>query len=143
MWYNNTMDDEINRQYKYRKWPLFLPAYILFSIFYFFFVYSFVEFSYKTLAETLLMTIFVITAPLLVYFNLKIVKIKTYISLGLDLLYAWLTSTVFMFILMLTYFEDWNWFGAIALLFFLFCYYIFFLIFSYIYFRIKKQKNNL
>ena len=134
------MNEEASKQYKYRRWPFFLPVYIVFAIFYFFFIYSLAEFSYRSFAETIVMTIFVATSPLLVYFNLKIKKISLYKSLGLDILYAWMISTVAIFLLMLTYLEDWDWFGAIALLFFLFCYNFGWLIGSYIAFKIKKRK---
>lgn len=134
------MEAEINNQYKYRRWPLFLFAYTVFAIFYFFFVYSFSELSYRAIAETAVMTIFVITSPLLVYFHLKIVKIKKYSSLGLDILYSWLISTLVIFMLLFSYVDGWNWFGAIALLFFLFCYNLLWLVCSYIFFRIKKRR---
>ncbi len=136
------MKESVNKKYKYRKWPLFVICYFLFAIFYFFFVYSLKEFSYQAFAETLIMDIFVVSSPLLVYFYFKIVKIKEYKILGLQLFYSWLTSTLSIFVLLLTYMKGWDWFGAIALLFFLFCYHFFWFIFSFLLFRVKKRKIN-
>jgi len=138
--YNKAMEEEKSKQYSYRKWPLFLPTYLLFSLFYFFSVYSWRELSYKTFIETIEMTLFIVTFPLLSYFYIKIVKINKYKSLALDLFYAWMIITVLIFVLMMTYMTGWNWFGAIAFLFFLFCFFIFNLFFSYIYFVIKKSR---
>ena len=134
------MEENKNIKYKYRKWPLFVSISFIFSLFYFFSVYSFEEFSYAVLAETLVMTIFTVSSPILVYFYLKIVKIKEYKILALQLLYSWMISTVSIYMLMFSYKEGWDWFGAIALLFFLFCYHIFWFIFSYILFRTKNKK---
>ncbi len=141
LWYNKTMKKEISRQYKYRKWPLFLPIFLFFSVFYFFSVYSLKELSYKTFIETVEMTLFVVTFPLLSYFHLKIVKINKYKLLAVELFYAWSITTVVIFILMLTYMTGWNWFGAIAFLFFFFCFFLINLFFSYIYFVVKKRQR--
>lgn len=136
------MEAETQISYKYRKWPLFLPSYLIFGLIYFFAVYSFRDFSYRSFTETLIMTIFVPTAPMLAVFYLKIVKIKEFLKLFLQLLYHYLISLVLIFLLMYTYLEGEEWFGAIFLLFSLFVYYLFFLISSYIYFKIKSRRNT-
>ena len=142
--YNISMAEETDKQYIYKKWPLFTIVYSFFAILYFSFVFSFAKFFYKDIIETLVMTIFVVSSPLLVYFYLKIVKIKKYQVLSLQLLYSWLISTLVIFLLQLTYVKGWDWFGVIALLLFLLFYHVFWFIFSYILFRVKKPKvhNN-
>ncbi len=138
MWYNIFMNSEHHSLYKYRKWPLFLPAYFLFALIYLSVFYSWSDLSYRDLAETMVMAIFIVNAPLLTYFYLRVIKINKYQKLGLALLYAYLLSTLVIFLLMLTYLHGWEWFGAIAFLFFLLFYYLFFWILSWIIFKIKK-----
>ncbi len=142
MCYNIHMENEINKKFSYRKWPLFLPVFLIFFALYFFIVYSFDEITYRSIAETTIMAIFVNTAPLLCFFYLKVVKIDRYKKLGLDLLCAWLISSAVIYLIMLTYITGLEWFGAIALLFFLFCYYLFWQLVSFLLFKIIMKINE-
>lgn len=133
------MESREEIKFKYRKWPLFLVFYLVFAVLYFMIFYSWSDFSYRTIAETTVMTIAVTSFPILSYFHLRVVKIKLYRLLGIDLLFWWLGSTFFIYLLMLSYLRDMEWFGAIAFFFFYFLYFLFCVLTTFLVFRIKKS----
>ncbi|PLX27114.1 hypothetical protein C0583_04770 [Candidatus Parcubacteria bacterium] len=130
---------EENIKYKYRKWPLLVPTYFLFAFLYFVLVYSFSEFTFRALADTLVMTLFVVTTPVLVFFDLKVVRIKSFVPLFLHIIYSWLIVSLLIYAILRTYLEAEEWFGAIALFFLLFIYNLFWLSSSAIVFLVKKK----
>ncbi len=130
------MEMQKNKKFKYRKWPLFLPVYAIFTLLYYF------VFSENNWADSLIWAIFFITYPLLSYFYLRLVKVKLYYKLGLHLVFAWFLGSIFMFLLALTYMEGLEWFGFLALLFYYFVFGLVVNLLSFILFKINLKKHK-
>jgi hypothetical protein len=135
------METNAVTSYRYRRWPLLLPSYLVFALAYITIFYSWLSLSYRDLAETAVMSLFVVGPLALAYLHLSLIKVDRYQALGLDLLYNWLLSTLLIFLLMLSYLSGEEWFGAIALLFLLFIYNVCGQLIFYVLFKVLKKSR--